>query len=400
MSGNVPSIRFSGFTDPWEQRKLGELYTVSDQKNVDGSIGVEKTISVSSMSWNPEGNGASADSLPAYKVLNYGDMAFEGNRTKGHSYGKLVINDIGKGIMSSRFRTLRPVSEVCVPFWKYCLQDSDAWKPLFIRSTKRGTLMTELVPGELLKGAIYLPDMPEQVAIGSLFTHLDSLITLHQRECDRLEKVRASLMQSMFPQPGETLPSIRFAEFTKPWHSKQLGSLVTPFDHRIPTPTDGYVRLGVRSFAKGTFLQDVPAEQAIGETELREVGPNNLIVNIVFAWEQAIAITSEADTIALVSHRFPQFSFNDGQCPDFYRYALLDPRFRHHLWLASPSGAGRNKTLRVDEMLEYWILVPSFEEQRAIADFFAAFDRSLDARRRLCEALGHVKNALLSSMFV
>lgn len=260
--------------------------------------------------------------------------------------------------------------------------------------------MTELVPGELLKGAIYLPDMPEQVAIGSLFTHLDSLITLHQRECDRLEKVRASLMQSMFPQPGETLPSIRFAEFTKPWHSKQLGSLVTPFDHRIPTPTDGYVRLGVRSFAKGTFLQDVPAEQAIGETELREVGPNNLIVNIVFAWEQAIAITSEADTIALVSHRFPQFSFNDGQCPDFYRYALLDPRFRHHLWLASPSGAGRNKTLRVDEMLEYWILVPSFEEQRAIADFFAAFDRSLDARRRLCEALGHVKNALLSSMFV
>lgn len=134
------------------------------------------------MSWNPEGNGASADSLPAYKVLNYGDMAFEGNRTKGHSYGKLVINDIGKGIMSSRFRTLRPVSEVCVPFWKYYLQDSDAWKPLFIRSTKRGTLMTELVPGELLKGAIYLPDMPEQVAIGSLFTHLDSLITLHQRK--------------------------------------------------------------------------------------------------------------------------------------------------------------------------------------------------------------------------
>ena len=143
---------------------------------------MEKTISVSSMSWNPEGNGASADSLPTYKVLNYGDMAFEGNRTKGHSYGKLVINDIGTGIMSSRFRTLRPVSEVCVPFWKYYLQDSDAWKPLFIRSTKRGTLMTELVPDELLNGAIYLPDMPEQVAIGSLFTHLDSFITLHQRK--------------------------------------------------------------------------------------------------------------------------------------------------------------------------------------------------------------------------
>ena len=182
----------------WEQRKLGELYTVSDQKNDDGSIGVEKTISVSSMSWNPEGNGASADSLPTYKVLNYGDMAFEGNRTKGHSYGKLVIIDIGTGIMSSRFRTLRPVSEVCVPFWKYCLQDSDVWKPLFMRSTKRGTLMTELVPGELLKGAIYLPNMPEQVAVGSLFTRLDSLITLHQRKHDQLATLKKSLLEKMF----------------------------------------------------------------------------------------------------------------------------------------------------------------------------------------------------------
>ena len=348
-------------------------------------------------------NQVASKDMSGYYLLRNGEFAYNKSTSGDSPWGAVKrLEKYEKGCVSTLYICFElddADSNFIVTYY-----ETDRWYKavqMIAAEGARNHGLLNISPDDFFDTALTLPSSrEEQERIGVLFARLDDLITLHQRECDRLEKVRASLMQSMFPQPGETLPSIRFAEFTKPWHSKQLGSLVTPFDHRIPTPTDGYVRLGVRSFAKGTFLQDVPAEQAIGETELREVGPNNLIVNIVFAWEQAIAITSEADTIALVSHRFPQFSFNDGQCPDFYRYALLDPRFRHHLWLASPSGAGRNKTLRVDEMLEYWILVPSFEEQRAIADFFAAFDRSLDARRRLCEALGHVKNALLSSMFV
>ena len=398
MSGNVPSIRFSGFTDPWEQRKAGEIFTIYDDRN-HADLPVLSASQGEGMVLRDEmGRNISYDhsNEKNYKRVKPGSFVIHLRSFQG-GFAHSPI----EGIVSPAYTVFEAIDETnqCDRFWKHLFMSK--------RFVQALTIVTygirdgrSINVDEFLEMPLSYPAYPEQVDIGQTIDRLDNLITLHQRECDRLEKVRASLMQSMFPQPGETLPSIRFAEFTKPWHSKQLGSLVTPFDHRIPTPTDGYVRLGVRSFAKGTFLQDVPAEQAIGETELREVGPNNLIVNIVFAWEQAIAITSEADTIALVSHRFPQFSFNDGQCPDFYRYALLDPRFRHHLWLASPSGAGRNKTLRVDEMLEYWILVPSFEEQRAIADFFAAFDRSLDARRRLCEALGHVKNALLSSMFV
>ena len=158
------------------------MFEKNDAKN-DGLIGVDRTISVASMSWNASGNGAAEESLGSYKVLRYGDIAFEGNRTKGHPYGKLVINDIGTGIMSSRFRTLKPKAEICVPFWKYYLTDADVFTNVCLNSTKRGTLMNELVVNNLFEQAVSIPSsFPEQRAIGSLFSRLDSLITLHQRE--------------------------------------------------------------------------------------------------------------------------------------------------------------------------------------------------------------------------
>lgn len=399
MAQKIPSIRFPGFTEPWEQRKLSELYQLNNERNVNREFGYDRTLSIATMTFNG-GNGASDDSLDTYKVIRVGDIAFEGHTNKEHAYGRFVLNDADDGLMSPRFTCLRPVVEQCYSFWKYYIPRERTMRPVLVNATKSGTMMNELVVDDLMKESIPAPGLTEQERIGALFSRLDNLITLHQREHDRLIDVRTSLMQKMFPGPGEDTPKIRFSEFSGAWRVHKLGDLVTRYDHRVPTPNDGYTRLGVRSFARGTFLEKVPADQAIGETELREVGANNLIVNIVFAWEQAIAITSEPDTVALVSHRFPQFSFNEGQCPAFYRYALLDPRFKHHLWLASPSGAGRNKTLRIDEMLDYEILVPDESEQRAIARFFKNLDQSIEARRCECDALVHAKSALIQKMFV
>lgn len=177
-----PEIRFEGFTDPWEQRKLGDLYRSGDEKNERLEFNIDKTISVSTMTWNPGGNGAAAESLPLFKVLRYGDLAFEGNRTKGHPYGKLVVNDIGAGIMSSRFRTLAAKQTPCVSFWKCFLLNDATFRSIYINCTKRGTLMTELVVPELLQSSVLLPTEAEQSEIGTFFTQLDSLITLHQRE--------------------------------------------------------------------------------------------------------------------------------------------------------------------------------------------------------------------------
>ena len=157
--------------------------------------------------------------------------------------------------------------------------------------------------------------------------------------------------------------------------------------------------MGVRSHAKGTFLAEVEPGQQIEERELSKVRANNLVVNIVFAWEHAVAITTEKDAKALVSHRFPQFSFHDDMEPDFFRYATLDPDFKNHLWLASPSGAGRNKTLNIKTMLEYKFDIPLRSEQARIAVFFQHLDSLITLHQRKLELLRNTKKSLLDRMF-
>ena len=166
------------------------------------------------------------------------------------------------------------------------------------------------------------------------------------------------------------------------WEQRKLGEMVDRYKELVPTPRNGYVRMGVRSHAKGTFLTEVEPGQQIEEQELSKVKTDNLVVNIVFAWEHAVAITSADDVKALVSHRFPQFSFHDDMEPGFFRYAILDEAFRWHLWLASPSGAGRNKTLNVGTMLEYEFSVPKKTEQAKIAAFFDRLDDLITLHQR------------------
>lgn len=166
------------------------------------------------------------------------------------------------------------------------------------------------------------------------------------------------------------------------WEQRKLGEMADRYKELVPTPRDGYVRMGVRSHAKGTFLTEVEPGQQIEEQELSKVKADNLVVNIVFAWEHAVAITSVDDAKALVSHRFPQFSFHDDMEPGFFRYAILDEAFRWHLWLASPSGAGRNKTLNVGTMLEYEFSVPKKAEQAKIAAFFDRLDDLITLHQR------------------
>ena len=195
------------------------------------------------------------------------------------------------------------------------------------------------------------------------------------------------------------VPKIRFAGFTDPWEQRKLGEMADRYKELVPTPRNGYVRMGVRSHAKGTFLTEVEPGQQIEEQELSKVKADNLVVNIVFAWEHAVAITSVDDAKALVSHRFPQFSFHDDMEPGFFRYAILDEAFRWHLWLASPSGAGRNKTLNVGTMLEYEFSVPKKAEQAKIAAFFNRLDDLITLHQRKHDKLVQLKKSMLDKMF-
>lgn len=193
----TPKIRFSGFTEDWEQRKLGEMYTQLVERNIE-LLPFEKILSASTMSYKVDGSGAAEESLSNYKRLRVGDIAFEGHTSKDFRYGRFVLNDTGDGIMSPRFSALRPICVMPIKFWKYYIHYEPIMKNILVNSTKSGTMMNELVVEEFLKEILLVPEEYEQQKIGIFFNCLDHLITLHQSKLEKLQKIKKSMLESMF----------------------------------------------------------------------------------------------------------------------------------------------------------------------------------------------------------
>lgn len=194
-------------------------------------------------------------------------------------------------------------------------------------------------------------------------------------------------------------PTIRFRGFDYEWEQRKFGEIVEKYEDPIETPTEGYTRLGIRSHAKGTFHSYVEKGKELETAKMFRVAADKFIVNITFGWEHAVAITDENDAGKLVSHRFPQYSFNAGMNPNFFRYLILDENFKHHLELSSPGGAGRNRVLKLSDMLEYKMNFPSEAEQKKIAAYFDDLDNLITLHQRKCDETKKLKKYMLQKMF-
>lgn len=194
-------------------------------------------------------------------------------------------------------------------------------------------------------------------------------------------------------------PKIRFKGFTKDWEQRKLSELLEKYEDPVETPHDGYERVGIRSHAKGTFHSFVEPGKELDTAKMYRVAADKFILNITFAWEHAVAITDNNDAGKLVSHRFPQFSFNPKLKPHFFKYLMLDKKFREHLELSSPGGAGRNRVLKISDMLKYEIKLPSIEEQIKIGEYFDSLDHLITLHQRKCEQTKKLKKYMLQKMF-
>ena len=150
------------------------------------------------MTFNTQGNGAEEASLAKYKVLRVGDIAFEGHTSKEFRYGRFVLNNIENGIMSPRFTTLRPIIKQDYNFWEYYIHSERVMRSRLVNATKAGTMMNELVPDDLFSQFILVPSLDEQARIGVFFKNLDHLITLHQRQLEKLKNIKKSMLEKMF----------------------------------------------------------------------------------------------------------------------------------------------------------------------------------------------------------
>ena len=173
-------------------------------------------------------------------------------------------------------------------------------------------------------------------------------------------------------------PAIRFREFSDEWEKHKFNDILEKYEDPVATPHGGYERLGVRSHAKGTFHSYVAPGAELETAQMHRVAAGKMLFNITFAWEHAVAITDEMDAGKLVSHRFPQFTFAPEMNPNFFRYVIADEKFRYHLWLSSPGGAGRNRVLNIPEMLQFQTYLPKKPEQDLLYDWFISLDKLIE----------------------
>ena len=223
---NVPKLRFPGFTEDWEQRKLWELYERVNERN-DGTLGRDKWISVAKMYFQDPDKVQSNNLDTRTYVMQRGDIAFEGHPNNEFKFGRFVLNDIGTGIISELFPIYRAIVEYDLNFWKYAIQLERTMAPIFAKSiTSSGNSSNKLDQNHFLQQSITIPTVEEQKVIGSFLENISNLITLHQRKLENLKLKKKALLQKLFPKNGEQIPELRFPGFTDDWEQRKLKYVV------------------------------------------------------------------------------------------------------------------------------------------------------------------------------
>ena len=237
-----------------------------------------------------------------------------------------------------------------------------------------GSTFLEISKTDFENFKIPLPPLPEQKAIANILSTWDKAIQKTQALISQKEQEKKWLMQNLLTGKKR----LKGYENTK-WKIQSFDNFIRPIIREIPKPNIPYLGMGLRSHGKGTFLKHDEQPEKNSMDKFYIVRPNDLIVNITFAWEQAIAIVRPEDDGALASHRFPTYEFlNEKAHPDYFRYVIIQPKMKYMLELISPGGAGRNKVMSKSDFLKLEIKIPSFEEQIVIANVLQTADKEIE----------------------
>ena len=240
---------------------------------------------------------------------------------------------------------------------------------------------------------IPIPPLPEQQKIASILSTWDKAIDNCKGIIEELKIRNKGLTQKLLTG------KMRVKGFDEKWKVKAISECVTFTPRPIMKPNENYLALGLRSHGKGVFHKTDFDPASIAMETMYEVKENDLIINITFAWEQAVAIVSEKDEGGLVSHRFPTYTFNDKNAtPDFFRHYILQKRFKFLLESISPGGAGRNRVMSKTDFLKLDIKLPEVKEQKAIATILDKATEELNQYQQKLETLQLQKKGLMQQL--
>ncbi|WP_370402797.1 restriction endonuclease subunit S [Tenacibaculum dicentrarchi] len=240
---------------------------------------------------------------------------------------------------------------------------------------------------------IHLPPLKEQQEIAKILSTWDEAIETTQSLIEKLQFRKKGLMQELLS--GKK----RLAGFSEEWEENNLGDFIISNPRPKNKPKNTFLALGLRSHGKGVFHKKDFDPNSIAMETLYEVQENDLVVSITFAWEHAIAVADKKDDGGLVSHRFPTFIFKEGiSDAKFFRYYVLQPRFKYMLGVISPGGAGRNRVMSKKHFPQLVVKVPKYEEQVAIANVLDKVDEEINIASKHLESLKNQKKGLMQQL--
>ena len=387
---NVPKIRFKGFTDVWEQRKLGEISTIVGggtpstevESYWNGNINwyspaeIGNQIYVSNSQRKITELGLEKSSA---RLLPVGTVLF----TSRAGIGNMAILK-EKACTNQGFQSIIPIENKLNSY--FIFSRSNELKK-YAETVGAGSTFVEVSGKQMSEMEIKIPQIKEQLKIGTLFESIDNLITLHQRKYDSLVNVKKSLLEKMFPKNSSNIPEIRFKGFTDVWEQRKLEDISSRFDNlRVPVSanerekgtTPYYGANGIQDYVKGfTHNGEYVLIAEDGANDLKNY-PVKYVNGLFWANNHVHVVQGK-----------------EGICDNKYlKYCFTKTNIESLL-----VGGGRAK-LNANIMMGIDLTVPSFNEQVELGRLFYEIDNLITLHQRKLEKLNNIKKSMLDKMFV
>ena len=401
----TPNIRFKGYTDAWEQRKLGDITS---------KIGSGKTPSGGAAAYVEAGTPLIRSQNVHDDMVDLSDVVFidaKTNKTMENSVvstDDVLLNITGASIgrsavykgkelanVNQHVCIIRPVPGYYPDFVQLHISSDNGQKQ--IDSSQAGGAREGLNFQQISKFEFTFPSFEEQVKIGDYIRKLDNLITLHQRKCDDLQKVKKYMLQKLFPQNGAKIPEIRFAGFTGEWEELKFGDIY----EKVSEKND--MRYGIDdiiSVANMYYKPDavVKNEEYLKTYNIFELGDIAFEGNKSKNYAHGRFVENTIGN-GIVSHVFDVFRPIVDYDLSFWKYLINYEGVMGSILTRVTKASTMMTNLVAKDFLNEKIRVPRLEEQKKIGGYLESLDKIIALQQRRCEDLQEVKKFMLQNMF-
>ena len=403
--GNAPKLRFEGFTDAWEQRKLYEYLDVSTEKNIEDVFTKQDVLSVSGdfgivNQIEFQGRSFAGASVSNYGVVNTGDVVYTKSPLNLNPYGIIKTNKGKPGIVSTLYAVYHPKENVDPAFVQTYFEQHARMNNYMHPLVNKGAKNDMKVSSEnALKGDVIFPSMDEQRQIVALFAKVDSILTFHQRKCDVLTKAKAFYLQNLFPQEGEKEPKLRLEGFTDSWNQYSLGDLYTERNER-GNETLQILTVSIHTGVSDGALEEDELGKSVRRSEdktlYKHVYAGDLIFNMMRAWQGAIGVAKRE---GMISPAYISAIPDERIYPPFMNYLLRRKEIISQINNLSYGVTDFRKRLYWDSFIKVKCCLPSVDEQKSITDVFEQLDTLITRQEHRIKALKTMKKFMLQNLF-